>query len=102
MNKLNLVSNALITFYKMYYDDRDESFDLRPDQIPEMIIPALSRACRNNLVLRLALFLDMNNPEIDHVDAIIYAWDGVTATKKNYKLFGDGSYIIDHKSIDIL
>ncbi len=104
MNKINFVSNPLITFYEMYYERPNDSIsiDLRPDQIPELIIPALSSACRDKLVLRLALFLDMDDPEINHVDAIIYSWDGVTPSKKSYKLFGDGSYDIDLDKTEML
>lgn len=103
MNKINFVSNPLITFYKMYYDDdRNEQFDLRPDQIPDLIIPALSKACQDKLVMRLALFIDMTDPDTNHVDAIIYAWDGVTPNRKNCKLFGDGSYEVDLDSISML
>ena len=104
MNKINFVCNPLITFYKMYYDRPDDStsFDLRPDQVPEIIIPALSSACRDMLVMRLALFVDMGDPETNYVDAIIYSWDGITPSKKYYKLFGDGSYEIELEKIEML
>ena len=104
MNKINFVSNPLITFYKMYYDRPDDStsFNIRPDQIPELIIPALSSACRDKLVMRLALFIDMNDPETNHVDAIIYSWDGITPSKKYYKLFGGGSYDIELNKTEML
>lgn len=104
MKKINFVSNPLITFYKMYYDRPDDStsIDLRPDQIPEIIIPALSNACRDMLVMRLALFIDMGDPETNYVDAIIYSWDGITPSKKYYKLFGDGSYDIDLNKTEML
>lgn len=105
MNKINFVSNPLITFYKMYYDrpnDYSTSIDLRPDQIPELIIPALSNACCDKLVMRLALFIDMNDPDTNHVDAIIYSWDGIAPSKKYYKLFGDGSYELDLDKTEML
>ena len=104
MKKINFVSNPLITFYKMYYDRPNDStsFDIRPDQIPELIIPALSNACRDKLVMRLALFLDMNDSDTNNVEAIIYSWDGITPSKKYYKLFGDGSYDVDLNKTEML
>ena len=94
MYRLNLLSNSRVMICKTFYDNtiEDEWINLTPDTIPDILIPALSNALGRYTVLRLSFFLDMSDPEINYVDAIAYLWDGIICTKKDVRLFGDGSY----------
>lgn len=96
MDKLNLLSNSKVMICKTFYDNsiEDEWIDLTPDTIPEILIPALNNALSRYTILRLSLFLDMNDPEVNYVDAITYLWDGIICIKKDVRLFGDGSYTV--------
>lgn len=102
MIKLNLLSNSKVMICKTFYDNtiEDEWIDLTPETIPEILIPAISNAFGKSTILRLSLFLDMSDSEVNYVDAIAYLWDGIICTKKDVRLFGDGSYSI--KRLEVL
>lgn len=96
MIKIDFVNNPNICIHKMYYseDIENECVEITPDQIPEILLESISKACANDLVLALKIFIDMTDEgkEKNYVPAIITVWDGITATKKGYHLYGDGSY----------
>ena len=96
MEKLNLLSNSRIMICKTFYDNtiEDEWIDLTPDTIPAILIPAIRNAFGNSTILRLSMFLDMTDPDINMVSSIAYLWDDIICVKKHVDLFGDGSYII--------
>lgn len=104
MIKINFVSNPNICIFKMYYSDdiENECIDITPDQIPELLLEAIGKACKDNLVLALKIFIDVNDDTRDYVHAIITGWDGICVYKKGYKLFGDGSFDIVEGSSTLL
>lgn len=110
MRKLNLLSNSRLVIFivddewieikpeqipelrysKINANDGYYSIDIRPDQIPTVILDAIVNAAAGDLVLALSLFLDgtYNN----YCRFIMVTWDGICAIKRRGKLFGDGSY----------
>lgn len=95
MRKVVFIANPAIHFYKMYYGEdikENECISLRPDQIPDLILPALANVCEDRTVLALKMFLDMTDPDTNHLKAHITYWDGISAIRRKYKLFGDGSF----------
>ena len=102
MSEINLLSNSRVMICKTFYDNtiEDEWIDLTPEMIPDILIPAISNAFGRSTILRLSLFLDMSNPEVNYVDAIAYLWDGIICTKRDVRLFGDGSY--SNKRLEVL
>lgn len=100
MEKVNFLGNSCVMICKTHYDtdpDNSEWIDIRPDQIPEILIPSITKCFADKTVLRMSIFLDMDDPETNYVNCIVYLWDGITVLKKHVYLFGDGSYDI-HKS----
>ena len=106
MNSLNFISNAVIGVHKMYYEKgvENEYVELTPEQIPDIIFDALHNACRDKLILALKIFVDMTEAGKDknYVHAIITYWDGITACKQGYELYGDGSYNTIEGSLKLL
>lgn len=92
MYKMNFVSNPRITVFLM---DKDDTLDLTPDQIPDIIIPALTKACRNEVIISCSIFVKEDYGDCVH--ALITLWDGVCVMQKSFKLFGDGSWDIVKK-----
>ena len=101
MNKINLLSNSRIMICKTFYDNtiEDEWIDLTPDTIPAILIPAIRNAFGNSTILRLSMFLDMSDPNINKLSSIAYLWDGIICVKKDVDLFGDGSYNIKRTEV---
>lgn len=89
MNKLNFISNPRIIFFAdgTEYEDGTQ---ITADQIPSIIIPALSKATGSETILSLNIFADEDYE--NYVKALIVTWDGTCVTKRCAKLFGDGSY----------
>ena len=89
MNKLNFISNPRIIFFADGTEHEDGT-QITADQIPSIIIPALSNAVGPETIISLNIFAyeDYEN----YVKALIVAWDGTCVTKRCAKLFGDGSY----------
>lgn len=104
MNKMTFVSNPNICIYKMYYSENieNESVEITPDQIPEILLESISAACNNDLILGLKIFIDMTDDSKNYVHAIITVWDGITAVKRGYELYGDGSYNRIEGSLELL
>lgn len=97
MNKLNFVSNPRIC---VFIEDNEDVLQITPDQIPSIIIPALSRATRDDVILSTSIFVREAYGECVH--ALTTVWDGVCVIQKCFKLFGDGSwdYIYrDHSTV---
>ena len=101
MMKVNFLSNSRVMICKCHYTDVDnnEWIDIRPDQIPEILIPAITRLFKDKTVLRMSIFLDMDDPEVNYVHCIAYTWDGIAVFKKQAYLFGDGSYNITDSEV---
>lgn len=92
MNKVNFISNPRIC---VFIEDPEEVLRISPDQIPSIIIPALSRATMNDVVISLSIFIREEYGECVH--ALTTTWDGVVVMQKCFKLFGDGSWdFIEH------
>ena len=89
MNKLNFVSNPRIIFFAKGTEHEDGTY-IRPDQIPALILPALSNAARYELILSVCIFADEYYE--NYAKALMTTWDGITVMKRCAKLFGDGSY----------
>lgn len=87
MDKLNFVSNPRIC---VFIEDNDDVLYLTPDQIPSVIIPALTRAAHGETILSCSIFV--KEEYSDSVHALTVLWDGVCVIQKCFKLFGDGSY----------
>ena len=106
MRKIDFVSNPNICIHKMYYseDIENECLDITPDQIPEILLDAISAACIKELVLALKIFIDMtaDGKTKDYVHAIITVWDGITACKRGYHLYGDGTYKMIEGTLELL
>lgn len=97
MNKLNFISNPRIN---VFIDDPDEVIKISPEQIPSIIIPALSRAAMNEVIISLSIFVKEEYG--DSVHALTTLWDGVCVIQKCFKLFGDGSWDFierDHSTV---
>lgn len=86
MRKLNLLSNSRII---LFIND-DDPIRIEPDQIPVLILDALINAAYGETILSLALFADDSYD--NYVRANITTWDGIVASKRILKLFGDGSF----------
>lgn len=88
MQKVNFVSNPCIN---IFIND-DEPFQIRPIDIPVVLLESLS-ACTSSgkeTILSLSLFIDKDYD--NYVRALIVAWDGCIATKHMYKLYEDGTF----------
>lgn len=91
MLKLNFVNNPRICFFAKGTEHEDGTL-ITPDQIPDILIPGIYDAISGyDLILSLSIFAD---PEYDnYVRAHIIVWDGITVSRRLYKIFGDGSSI---------
>ena len=97
MDKLNFISNPRIC---VFIEDQEEVLRISPDQIPSIIIPALSGAAMNEVIISLSIFVKAEYGECVH--ALTTTWDGVCVIQKCFKLFGDGSYDFierDHSTV---
>ena len=101
MNKVYFLNNSQILLCKAYYDSgRDCNWiTLSPETIPVILVESLYNAFNGVTVLRISLFLDMDDPEINYVRSIAYIWDGITVIKKHVKLFGDGSFEVTEREV---
>lgn len=97
MQKLNFISNPRIL---VFIEDQEEVLRITPDQIPSIIIPALTGAAMNDVVISLSIFVKEEYGNCVH--ALTTLWDGVCVLQKCFKLFGDGSYDFierDHSTV---
>lgn len=86
MTKLNFLTNSRIT---LFIGDK-ESYTIRPDQIPSLIIDALANAVRNNTIISCSIFC--REEYENYAQVLLSLWDGVTVCQQCAKVFGDGSY----------
>lgn len=92
MDKLNFISNPRIN---VFIEDQEEVLSISPDQIPSIIIPALSKAAMGEMIISLSIFVKEEYGECVHT--LTTLWDGVCVMQKCFELFGDGS----HDSIEL-
>lgn len=97
MDKLNFISNPRIC---VFIEDQEDVLQLSPDQIPSLIIPALSRATMGDVIISTSIFIRKEYGDCVH--ALTVVWDGVCVIQKCFKLFGDGSWDFierDHSTV---
>lgn len=86
MTKLNFLTNSRIT---LFIGDK-ESYTIRPDQIPSLIIDALANAVRNDTIISCSIFC--REEYENYAQVLLSLWDGVTVCQMCARVFGDGSY----------
>ena len=97
MNKVNFISNPRIC---VFIEDQEEVLRISPDQIHSIIIPALSKATRDDIIIALSIFAREEYGNCVH--ALTTTWDGVCVIQKCFELYGDGSYDFierDHSTV---
>lgn len=90
MDKLTFVSNPRIIFFAEGTEHEDGT-QIRPEQIPDILLPGLYDALGNELILSLCIFSKERYE--NYVRIIAELWDGCITSKQIFKVFGDGSSI---------
>lgn len=87
--------------WRAYYTDPDKSewVDIRPDQIPDILILSIANCFKDTTVLRMSIFLDMEDTEKEYVNCIAYTWNGIAVSKYQVYLFSDGSYRLNNREV---
>ena len=89
MNKLNFISNPRIIFFADG-TEHENGTEIRPEQIPSLIIPALCKAAGSDIIISINFFAEEEYE--NYVKALMVTWDGCCVIKRMAYLYSNGSY----------